>query len=141
MKIVLGGREFTLVRPKGRAGRKFVARTQGILSAVAPLFDLMELESPGRDAFEEMSIAVRKLWFDEDLKLEEELLPDILRFTEESLSRKDALDFLDSIDDSPYDIIAQLGSAFTFYVSPPGEDMEALEEASKKSKTGEKKEE
>lgn len=142
--IVLGGEELRLVRPKGRAGRRFVVRIQATFDTIVPFMSnplfqkdenklTDEERLQGAKALFDLS---SKLFLDENLHFEDEILPGLYVFSELGLTQEQARKKLDTLDESPSQITMQYMLAFNYFVSMDQEDREAVDEALKKSEAG-----
>ena len=145
--VTIGGQELRLARPKGRAGRLFVARVQKLLKTVAPMaLEYADVDGTdiGVDDLGALLDVSSDIFFDEDLKLEDEILPGLFIWSDAGLTKEEALARLDEIEDTPMEISNAIMAAAVYWIRPDEDDADALAEAQKKSppakKAGPKKE-
>lgn len=146
--VTVGGQELRLVRPKGRAGRLFIARVQKLLKTVAPMAlkytDVVGVDNIGADDLGALLDVSSDIFFDKDLKLEDEILPGLYIWSDAGLTKEEALARLDEIEDTPMEISNAVMAAAVYWIRPDEDDEKALAEAQKKSspakKAGPKKE-
>ena len=92
--VTIGGEELTLLRPVGRAGRRFVAKVQESLRTLTPIAlslsdaDQEDLTSSQLNALLEAS---SHLFQDESLKFEDEVLPGLYMFSNKKMTKEKAL--------------------------------------------------
>ena len=136
--VTVGGQELRLARPKGRAGRLFIARVQKLLKIVAP----MALEYADVDGVKDdigasdlgaLLDVSSDIFFDDDLKLEDEILPGLFIWSDASMTKEEALARLDEIEDTPMEISNAIMAAAVYWIRPDEDDQDALMEAQKKS--------
>ena len=134
--VTIGGEELTLLRPVGRAGRRFVAKVQESLRTLTPIAlslsdaDQEDLTSSQLNALLEAS---SHLFQDESLKFEDEVLPGLYMFSNKKMTKEKALARLDKIEDTPLELTITFITASTYWINPPVDEQEALGEAVKKS--------
>ncbi len=134
--VTIGGEELTLLRPVGRAGRRFVAKVQGALRTLTPIAlslsdtDQEDLTSTQLNALLEAS---SHLFENESLEFEDEVLPGVYMFSSAKLTKDKALAKLDKIEDTPLELTIMFITASTYWINPPVDEQEALGEAVKKS--------
>ena len=139
--VTIGGQELRLARPKGRAGRLFVARVQKLLKTVAPMaLEYADVDGTdiGVDDLGALLDVSSDLFFDDDLKLEDEILPGLFIWSDAGLTKEEALARLDEIEDTPMEISNAIMAAAVYWIRPDEDDEEALAEAQKKSPPAEK---
>jgi hypothetical protein len=140
----LGGEELRLVRPKGRAGRRFIVRVQSTFDLIAPIYNDPLLKKKESEMTDDEQIELgskmiklsNTLFLDENLHFEDEILPGLYQFSELGLSPAEARKKLDTLDDTPQEIIGQFLIAFQYFISVNREDKEAVDEALEKSEAG-----
>ena len=141
--VTIGGEELTLLRPVGRAGRRFVAKVQGVLRTLTPIAlslsdtDQEDLTSTQLNALLEAS---SHLFENESLEFEDEVLPGVYMFSSAKLTKDKALAKLDKIEDTPLELTIMFITASTYWINPPTDEQEALSEAVKKSPSEKKAE-
>jgi hypothetical protein len=141
--IELGGEELRLVRPKGRAGRRFIVRIQSTFDVLRPLMEQGDVLAKAKLTEEEQTdFAVllfeiaKRLFLDEDLHFEDEILPGLYVYSHLGLTVEQAKKKLDGLDETPSEIVSQYMVAFQYFLSVDREDREAVDEALKKSEAG-----
>lgn len=140
LTVVVGGREFSLRRPVGRAGRLYIAKVQQAMRRVVPIIELYSEKNENEaQQLDVLLQASSDIFLDERLKFETEILPGLLMYSDAGMTKRQALDFLNSIDDPPLQLVLTFFDAAQYWLT--GSSPEALADAIKKSMTGEETEE
>lgn len=135
--IFLGDETYYLVRPKGRAGRRFISTVQEALRVVTPAMGVSEDDERGIDT---MIRVTNRLFEDDALQFESLILPGMLKYTTSGPSDEKVEEILDGIEDPPMKIMMEFINAANFWLGMAGYNREEMLEALKKSKGAKKAE-
>jgi hypothetical protein len=136
--IKLGGEELRLVRPKGRAGRKLIVKVQETLRLVSPVIAATDLGKSEAVLADMLFDVTNQLFTDEKLAFEDEILPALYMHSELGLSKEEAMERLEQIDDPPFQILMQYIQAINFWTGITEQEQKEVQEAVKKSRAAKK---